>query len=372
MDLRPTFQHYYPEGTIGPGTGNLQGQCAVFAQSLVTMPLVGDTIKTKKRAVDLHGILKKDITEFKAGDVLILDIGTDAGHVAVLNNPATKCLSESNWDLNKRVHHTRTLENYNQVYGIFRGPLKVAIINPPLQKTYMKITVVANKLNWSAQLPDYIVQLNNMFKTASSNRLEIVADIVQSDFSNIPFKDINTSRAIDVDWYRQNVTPLGTGQLTLFVLNPVDYPNGVISGYMSYGDPNKPVRAEIATVANVPDELGVPHFVGIAFHEIAHALFFLSGVPDVSPTNPNNALVHDYIFPFPTTPERRKALLDLVNYQKLQETLITINPTPMAQIKSQAKGASRRIVLEAADVNEWAVLCKVYGKDKDHPEEVVN
>lgn len=43
----------------------------------------------------------------------------------------------------------------------------------------------------------------------------------------------------------------------------------------------------------------------------------------------------------------------------------------MAQIKSQAKGASRRIVLEAADLTEWTVLAKVYGKDPNIPEETV-
>lgn len=45
---------------------------------------------------------------------------------------------------------------------------------------------------------------------------------------------------------------------------------------------------------------------------------------------------------------------------------------PMAQIKTQAKGASRRIVLEAADPNEWIVLTKVYGKDPNNPEEIVS
>jgi murein DD-endopeptidase MepM/ murein hydrolase activator NlpD len=43
----------------------------------------------------------------------------------------------------------------------------------------------------------------------------------------------------------------------------------------------------------------------------------------------------------------------------------------MAQIKTQSKGASRRIVIEAANENEWAVLTKVYGKDPNNLDEKV-
>jgi hypothetical protein len=38
---------------------------------------------------------------------------------------------------------------------------------------------------------------------------------------------------------------------------------------------------------------------------------------------------------------------------------------------TQAKGASRRIVLEAADVTEWTSLCKVFAKNPTSPDEKV-
>lgn len=44
---------------------------------------------------------------------------------------------------------------------------------------------------------------------------------------------------------------------------------------------------------------------------------------------------------------------------------------PMAQIKTQAKGSSRRIVLEAATEQQWKELCAVYGKDPNVSEESV-
>jgi len=43
----------------------------------------------------------------------------------------------------------------------------------------------------------------------------------------------------------------------------------------------------------------------------------------------------------------------------------------MPQIRTQAKGPSRRIVLEAANATEWKALCAVMGKDPDQPEEKV-
>lgn len=43
----------------------------------------------------------------------------------------------------------------------------------------------------------------------------------------------------------------------------------------------------------------------------------------------------------------------------------------MSQIKTQAKGQSRRIVLEAATIEEWLTLCRVYGKDPNFADEVV-
>lgn len=43
----------------------------------------------------------------------------------------------------------------------------------------------------------------------------------------------------------------------------------------------------------------------------------------------------------------------------------------MAQIKTQAKGPERRIILAAANKAEWEALCKVFGKDPNAIEETV-
>ncbi len=59
------------------------------------------------------------------------------------------------------------------------------------------------------------------------------------------------------------------------------------------------------------------------------------------------------------------------NIDYIYKAVITAKGKPMSQIKTQAKGASRRIVLEASSIEEWIALCKVYGKDPNVAEETV-
>ncbi len=50
----------------------------------------------------------------------------------------------------------------------------------------------------------------------------------------------------------------------------------------------------------------------------------------------------------------------------------SLTPNPMPQIKSQAKGAERRIVLAAATPEEWTALAAVFGKDPNTVDETVS
>lgn len=51
----------------------------------------------------------------------------------------------------------------------------------------------------------------------------------------------------------------------------------------------------------------------------------------------------------------------------------SLTPTnPMPQIKSQAKGAERRIVLAAANQDEWKALAAIFGKDPNTVDETVS
>lgn len=193
-DLKPTFEHYYPTGTKGPGTGLLAGECAVFCQHLVNMPLVGNTLQTKTAAVTKSGILAFKLGgKFLPGDVLILDVGTKAGHVAIVNKviDGTLRLSESNWNLDKKVSHDRTMPaNSKQIVGIFRSTLKVKIINPgveitPMFPIKMTMKIFANHNSWT-HLPESIAEFVTELKNRSGGRLELAIDVELTEFENIP------------------------------------------------------------------------------------------------------------------------------------------------------------------------------------------
>lgn len=53
------------------------------------------------------------------------------------------------------------------------------------------------------------------------------------------------------------------------------------------------------------------------------------------------------------------------------KAVLTVKGNQMSQIKTQAKGPSRRLVIEAGTIEEWLVLCKIYGKDPNSSDEIV-
>ena len=195
--------------------------------------------------------------------------------------------------------------------------------------TKFTITVVANNNKWQTLIPQ-IQTLRDWLKNYSSGRLDVNFNIVNSSFTNIPLAPFAGKQAIDINWYRENITPLALGEATLLLLNPEDYKNGTTFGFMTYGDPGRPVRMEVLAQENeIVDGVGV--FVPRAFHEICHMLFFLCDVPDVDPDDPNNSLVHKYLF---QNPAKNKELLDLVNYSKLAEKLKTIQHREKIKIRN--------------------------------------
>lgn len=179
-----------------------------------------------------------------------------------------------------------------------------------IQKTFMGITVVANKNNWT-NLPVKLDELKQMFITESSGKFEPVFNIKQTNFDTIPlspFLGQEGTKSVDVNWYRTNITPLATGQATLFLINEADYNNGLTWGFMTYGDPHRPVRIEVASGQN-----GSNQFVERAFHEISHCLQFLTGQPDRT---------HELLY---QSPPQTKALMDYIDQKKLQAQLVVIH-----------------------------------------------
>lgn len=112
-----------PAGTKG-------GQCGEFVHALVSnYPYGKHTIEAKKSVINIP---RTQIP--KIGDVLVQDVGSKAGHVAVVNNVdpvnRTITLTESNYNFKsspETVSHKRVLSLDNPtVAGFFRGTLKKA------------------------------------------------------------------------------------------------------------------------------------------------------------------------------------------------------------------------------------------------------
>lgn len=189
-----------------------------------------------------------------------------------------------------------------------------------LNKTFMKVTIVANKIAWDykAQLP----KIAEWFKVHSNNRLEVVFDTKETNFDTVPLAPFGDTKSVDINWYRENITPLATGEATVLLLNPDQYQIGGIWGFMTYGDPEKPVRMEVACTdePNFPEAHLLVHRV---FHEICHALYFLTGQPD---------RVHELLLVENPAPNRT-VLLNEIDYNKLQTKLITIKPMPQNQTR---------------------------------------
>lgn len=260
--------------------------------------MVFDTIDSNEYDKFTHG-------ELKVGDVVVWNqhFGPD-GHIAIVENPSdpTSIVVFGQNDplgaVSKLSRHT-----YANILGWFRP-------KNPVAKTFMAITVVANKNTWS-NLPAKLQELKQMFITASNNKFEPVFDIKQSNFNPIPlapFLGQEGTKSVDVNWYRQNITPLATGQATLFLMNEADYNNGLTWGFMTYGDPRRPVRIEVSAKQD-----GADQFVERSFHEISHCLQFLTGQPDRT---------HELLYQ--ATPQLQ-TLMDYIDQKKLQEQLVLIH-----------------------------------------------
>lgn len=145
MNYQSILQQLYPEGSIGPGEGVYKGQCAVFVQNLMSIPKVGDTIESKIAAVKKYGYTAQQVQGgYSAGDAIVLDVGTKAGHVLFLNqfNPITKIgvASEANWFRDGKVHHTRQINLMDKsVIGCLRGKL---LFDVPPQTFNQKVLVL--------------------------------------------------------------------------------------------------------------------------------------------------------------------------------------------------------------------------------------
>lgn len=317
MNLGPTFEHYYPEGSIG-------GQCGDFAHKLVQFPSVGNTLASKTVAVKKYGILTKDLHgDFREGDVVITSEAQDTGHVFVVNYAVKDYLqaSESNFYLDKRVHHTRLIHKDSpKIVGVIRGPLKVKIMYP------IKVLLVANNANWQS-FPQKFDEIKTRVAQASGNQLDFQIDLMNTSFANVPVVPVGSGKIIAEAWFDQNVTPLGRGYDFVVFLLVIPDPNAMgFRGYTTDHDQG-PIECQIYCVAE-NESIGGPNlppmnmFVNIFIHEVAgHGLRQKTGQPDLR--SDGTYLVHDYLFNQTPGGFNLQGLLSLLDYSKLSKTTMS-------------------------------------------------
>lgn len=171
MNLRPLLSDLYPENSFG-------GECGLFARTkLADIPPVGNSYSDKKATVKKYGILSSQLEgQYRVGDVLITSEGTNwlgqgYGHVAFINNiiGETLYLTESNFKLDGRVHHTRTLPlNSSVIYGILRKPFKFKL--PPLP-IVLNVNVFMNyEIKWNSKI---FKEWADRVKQLSGGKLEL-------------------------------------------------------------------------------------------------------------------------------------------------------------------------------------------------------
>lgn len=301
MDLKPIFEKLFPEGSKG-------GQCAAFAEKLVLLPtpghIVGDSLASKIDKVTKFGILAKNIKDdFREGDVIVTDESKKYGHLFVVNcvMPGALRATESNYNLDERVHHTRLISKVSpRIIGILRGTLKVEIPKPMQPQIKVPVRLIMNNCEW-ATLPAKLQECQDRILKASGDRLLVEFDVVHSQFNSIPFVPfvptadvgfVEGYKGIPNDWYDQNVDPLiGRFPIAVFQVNDKQWQGGAAKGWRTDADEGA-IEIQIGSDEGesiYAEKMGTMWvFVNSIVHEITHALFYMQGGFDYTHTYLSN------------------------------------------------------------------------------------
>jgi len=117
----------FPDGAKG-------GQCGTFIRTkFFTVGSMGDTLASKIKTMDNVMGGKKlaemgGVNALRVGDMVIQDVGTAYGHVAMINainSDGTVTFTESNWKGDEKVNNNRTIDPLKgNIVAIHRGDLK--------------------------------------------------------------------------------------------------------------------------------------------------------------------------------------------------------------------------------------------------------
>jgi hypothetical protein len=300
MNLYPVLSKLYPENSF-------QGQCFTFMHELVDFPHIGTLLGSKKAALNSVGIPISKLDSIKVGDVLLLNYPI-YGHGALVNNiqGSELQLTESNFKLDGRVHHTRKIPFHDpNILGVFRGKdlYPLPVINYPVQ---LRCTILMNNQPFWNSLLKHMANLQDWFWQASGQKLQLIIDYKNTNLSgwNTVFTGPVIGGAnmeiIDPVWMKNNVAPQAVGShLILFVMprsawngTVFDHPEQIELGFnyehnIHTQDALFPNMAML--VADEHDDYSpyypppLSAFAKLAAHEICHGLYGLCAGSRVVP-----------------------------------------------------------------------------------------
>lgn len=314
MNLQPIFKALYPEGKF---MGPVNGQCFHFLRNLVKYdpPGLNASLAAKISAMKTYGIPIAKVDSLKIGDIILTNESKVFGHGAIINyiNGNNLQLTEANFKLDFRVHHTRQLAaNSPHILGVFRG-IRLYTLPPvqfPLQIPIMVLlnnsdpTVSNNQFlmdKWQT-IFKHLPNLQSWFWESSGQRIEIIMNYKvvnlkgwETVFTGPSIGGSNVE-IIKEQWFDQHVLPLGDGaQIVLFNMarndwhgTVFDHPELIELGYC-YEKVDMPFPVKIMTVSDQYDDYPpyyqkLSAFAKLMAHEIAHGLYGLA----VNSTTPSN------------------------------------------------------------------------------------
>lgn len=276
MNLQPTLQKLYPDGTYG-------GQCFTFLHHLVDFPPVGNLLASKKNALKSFGIPIHQLDSIKIGDILLFDY-QPFGHGSLVENFVNgMCqLKEANFNYNLKVGTRLISPNDPHILGVFRKPLLFQV-----PKRILQVKLVQNG-DW-VSLGEKFIDLRQRF-LAAQDQIDINIDVEHVTFPNVPFSTteyIQGRVGVDQAWYDQNITPRkGSYDVVCFLTdNAPD--NGATFGWHTSGQKNQVFAQENEVISSASfGTMSV--FVQAFIHETCHSLKEMDGGEDLTHTFLNN------------------------------------------------------------------------------------
>lgn len=325
MSIRPILEKLYKEGSYG-------GQCFKFLHKLVDFPGVGDSLKSKKQALNAFGIPVAKLDSIKVGDIILTTESTIFGHGAIVNSIEgdNLCLTESNFKYFLRISHGRKLSAHSPlILGVFRGPFKFELPEAPYNIPLKIKLVMNNQPDWKS-LTKHAFNTISWFYKHSKQRILPVIDWTYTDVSLTPDDFLYQPdtlgnmpvKIIKQDWLKAHVDPVSQGfDYAVVVIPKKDFVNSVFNDntLIELGYAYDKDSRHILIALDEHDDYGpyYPNLGGFAkylCHELSHKLYQKAAGPNVVL---GGDYTHNWFYGQNNYPLRPEGIFDQIDYEKL-------------------------------------------------------